>query len=400
MFRTKNTVFDQELNAGQTAPPEVTGEHAPAATPGALLKKGSLLFERTLENTPKDARTVVAFDIGERNMGVCMYDVAADRMVLLEWLDVARDPADDAESMDMIGVNVGLLVRQWTQLLDADLWLLEQQPIMPKDGGLRVRNTLIENALIMLCETRGIPYVRMNPGAIRRSVAPNLYIDGGHDNNKEQSILLCALIMRMDELVAVLVACARQHVLNAAYAKRYKGDAKQFEWDDMADAFFMVMLYLVKRREADADPIAERLPVSAHTYLRKIDTLFEMVRAGLPVHLRYATELIRYTDDGFAVVLPDSGREEPPGLRYLEQRVFPRIKQDDLDDLHAGENIVREIRKQKLDSGNMKTTYRQKKAGASRRAFQGRRATVEQAAAHLPGPRLPSGKRLVIPIKK
>jgi hypothetical protein len=395
MFRTKNTVLGIEAaDAGQTAPPAAPAE---CATPEPPLKRGTLLFERTLANIPKDARTVAAFDIGERNMGACLYDVANDRMLLLEWLDVARHPADDAESMDMIGVNVGQLVRQWPQLLEADLWLLEQQPIMPKDGGLRVRNTLIENAMIMLCEVHRIAYVRMNPGAIRRSAAPNLYVEGGHDNNKEQSILLCALIMRMDELVAVLVACARQHVFQGAYPRRYKGDGAHFEWDDMADAFFMVMLYLVLRRDADADPIAERLPVSAHTYQRKIDNLFEMARAGFPAHLRYATELIRYTDDGFMVVLPDSGREEPPGLRYLEARVFPRIKQDDLDDLHAGENIVRDIRKQKLDSGSMKTTYRQKKAGASRSAFQRKRAEVEKT---VPGPRLPSGKRLIVPAKK
>lgn len=395
MFRTKNTVLWNETQQdSQTDTPTV---------PAPLLKKGTLKYGFTLETIPTNARTVVAFDIGERNMGVCMYDVEKDRMEMLEWLDVARDPADDAEKMDMIGVCVGQLVRQWPRLLEADLWLLEQQPIMPKDGGMRLRNTLIENALIMLCEVQGIAYVRMNPGAIRRSVAPNLYVDGGHDNNKEQSILLCSLIMRMDELVAVLVACARQHVLSGAYnrcyKKTYKGDAAHFKWDDMADAFFMVMLYLVLRRDAGNDPIAERLPISSHTYTRKIDALFKMARDGFPAELRYPAELIRYIDDGFSVVLPDSGREEPPGLNYLEARVFPRIKQDELDALHVGENAMRDIRKQKLDTGVMKTTYKQKKAGASRIAFQRKRATVEQAAAAPSGPRLPSGKRLIVPTK-
>ena len=388
MIQTKNTVSEPEApQDGQTA--------APAAS-APLHKKGTLKYEFTLETIPKEARTVAAFDIGERNMGVCLFDVVGDRMLLLEWLDVARDPADSAEAMDMIGVCVGQLVRQWPRLLEAELWLLEQQPIMPDKGGLRPRNTLIENALIMLCEVHCIAYVRMNPGAIRRSIAPNLYVDGGHDNNKVQSILLCSLIMRMDELVAVLVACARQHVFNAAYKprfnKRYKGDAGQFEWDDMADAFFMVMLYLVLRREADADPIAERLPVSVQTYHRKIDNLFEIARAGFPPHLIYHTELIRYTEDGFVVVMPDTGREEPPGLRYLEEHVFPRIKQNDLDAIHEGENVMRAIRKEKLDSGVLKTSYRQKKAGASRSAFQRKRTAVEQVV----GPRLPSGKRLIV----
>lgn len=332
-----------------------------------LCKQGRAQFQVRIDELPAHARTVLTIDVGHRNLGLCVYDVRADRMLRLEWVDLARHPDAETPSGHEVAGCVVAYLQSLPERLALDLCVIEQQPIVAQNE-TRYMNLIVQGAICGMCETAGLPYLLFDPGTLKKSLCPHLFAAGEYGDNKRQVRALCSLAMRPREMLAVLVACARQRAFSVAYTKRYKGAGAEFEWDDVADAFFFALL--MRMRLAGGD-LRARLAADSDEYAARVDALFAMVRAGVPTDERYETECVEYRDESFELRLPHDGHAVAPELRYLEGRVFPRLGAGEVARILAGEELVGESRKRKMADGNFRTTYRERKRGVSRKALRG-----------------------------
>ncbi len=319
-----------------------------------------------LSRLPPGVRTALLIDVGHRNLGLCVYDVKNDALVRLEWVDLARHPEAETPNGHEVAGEVVAYLMDMPERLTLDLCVIEQQPIVAQNES-RFMNLIVQGAICGMCETAGLPYLLFDPGALKKSLCPHLFSKGEYADNKRRVRAICALTMRPRELLAVLVACARQRAFAVCFSKRYKGPGPEFEWDDIADAFFFALL--MRMRLGDEAAIERRIARTGDEYRARVETVFEVARGAIPADMRYETEFVRYLDESFEIVLPHDGTAVPPELRYLEERLFPRLGDDEIGAILRGEELAGESRKRKLQSGDFRTTYRERKRGVSRKAL-------------------------------
>ena len=332
-----------------------------------LCKQGRAKFQVRIDALPPHARTVLTIDVGHRNLGLCVYDVRDDVLLRLEWVDLARHPdAETPSGHEVAGIVVAYL-QALPERLALDLCVIEQQPILTQQE-TRYMNLVVQGAICGMCETAGLPYLLFDPGALKKSLCPHLFAKGVYADNKRQVRAICALTMRTPELLAVLVACARQRAFDVNYSKRYKGPGAEFEWDDLADAFFFALL--VRMRLRGTSDIETRIARTADEYNARMDVLWDLARGPIPEDVQYPTECVRYLPRSFEIELPLDGGAVAPELRYLEERLFPRLNDVEIARILRGEELAGESRKRKMASGDFRTTYRERKRGVSRTALQ------------------------------
>lgn len=319
-----------------------------------------------LGKMPPGVRTALLIDVGHRNLGLCIYDFQRDALVRLEWVDLARHPEASTPSGHQVAGEVVAYLMELPERLSLDLCVIEQQPIVAQNES-RFMNLIVQGAICGMCEAARLPYMLLDPGALKRSLCPTLFSKGEYADNKRRVRVICALTMRPRELLAVLVACARQRAYSVCFSKRYKGPGAEFEWDDLADAFFFALL--MHMRLGDESAIDQRIARTAEEYQARIDVVFELARGPIPADMRYETEYVKYLDESFEIILPHDGTPVPPELRYLEERVFPRLTDDEIAAILRGEELVGESRKRKLQSGDFRTKYSERKRGVSRKAL-------------------------------
>ena len=329
-----------------------------------LCQQGRAKFQVRIEDLPR-ARTVLTIDVGHRNMAICVYDVRDDALVRLEWVDLARHPDAETPSGHEVAGMVVAYLQALPERLQLDLCVIEQQPILTQNE-TRFMNLIVQGAICGMCETAGLPYLLFDPGALKKSLCPHLFSQGVYADNKRQVRAVCALTMRPLEMMAVLVACARQRAFSVNYQKRYKGPGAEFEWDDLADAFFFALL--LRMRLCGTSDLETRIARTAREYNDRVAALFEMARGAVPAECRYPTECVEYRDESFDILLPHDGRAVAPELRYLEERLFPRLGDAEIGRILRGEELAGESRKRKMADGNFRTTYRERKVGVSRKA--------------------------------
>lgn len=335
---------------------------------------GGFEFHATWDTLPPRVARFAAVDVGYRNMGLCVYNVRDDRMEMLEWIDLARHPDADNPTAHEVAGRVVNVLRHMPNFHAIDLWVVEQQPVKA-NGATQPMNLIVQGAICGMCEMAGVPYLLFDPGALKKSLCPHLFTDGTYKNNKEEARTACALTMRPREMLAVVVNCARQHTFSRVFKKRYKGPAEQFEFDDIADAWLIAMIVCVRLQKRNV--FLERMPESAAEYEQRIDDLFAMLRAPIPADMQYATECVSYEKHPFEVLLPHDGTAVPADIAYLRPRLFMPMSDEKIARLRSGEAIVEDARKRKLDDGDFRTKYRERKRGVSRTEMLAKKTDTE-----------------------
>lgn len=317
-------------------------------------------------NFPESVRTVVAIDIGIRNFGLCLYNVRERRTVMLEWGDLAPDPAEESPGPHNVSAAVDRYfgADRMRPLWDADLWVLEEQPAMIAGAGRAVEsrymNIAMETALTTLCEARRVPYLLCNPAVVKHSMLPHVFTQGVYDDNKDMAKLFAAAAMGIPERVAVILAAGRQHRCAGAGAKRYKGPGAQFEWDDVADAFIYALLAAMAT--GDAEAISSRLCADAAEYARRNECALSAVEAGFAAVGGAGWPVlpgVAYDAQGRPVVRV-GGEDVRFDMAYLRARLFPAATDEALASIAKGEAVIMETRAARMATGKMRATPRQR----------------------------------------
>ena len=328
---------------------------------------GGFGFQTQWENIPNNVRRIVTVDVGYRNLGLCMYNVEKDEMEMLEWIDVARHPDSKTPTNHDVAGRIVSILKGLPNFNQIDLWVVEQQPVKANKS-TQPMNLIVEGAIQGMCEMAGVSYLLFDPMAIKQSLCPHIFAEGNYDDNKEQARQLCGLLMRPREMMAIVIACARQHVFAQNYTKRYK-----LEFDDMADAFIMAMLVCVRLQKRNV--FRERMPATASEYDEKINNFFDQLRAPVPIDIQYSAECIDYEKYPFEVRLPHNGDARPANIAHLRRKLFVEVSDDQIQHLLRGEDTVEESRMRKMTDGNFKSTNKERKRGVSRTHQQFLRAS-------------------------
>jgi hypothetical protein len=222
---------------------------------------------------PSTARTVLAIDIGPRNLGLMDVRIRPHKQLRrFLWADLFRAPGTTYGKASEVRGAMTQFVRERPDWFSADLWIIEEQPALQAD------NVAVQNALETCAEFLGKTVLLINPNTLKTVLLPGAFGTTGHDPNKMQSMKMLRPLVRAEEVVAVKAAVMRQEAYARHYRKgqekagvqyrRYKSGrlgAETHRWDDMADVLVFMTLALSVLDDTDyfATPFAYDLPPQA-----------------------------------------------------------------------------------------------------------------------------------------
>ena len=253
-------------------PPRRKGGSVKVRRRAVYIRKGQSPWNVYIK-IPATAQTVLAIDIGSRNLGLMDVRIRPQKQLRrFLWVDMFRDPEKTYGKASELRGAVTQFVRTHPDWFSADLWVVEEQPAIQAD------NVAVQHALQTCAEFLGKTVLLINPNTLKTVLLPSAFGATGHDPNKMQSMKLLRPLVRTEEVVAVKAAVLRQE----AYARHYRKGQQKFgvpyrryksgtlgseahRWDDMADVLVFVTLLLSVLDDTDyfEKPFAYDLPPEA-----------------------------------------------------------------------------------------------------------------------------------------
>lgn len=215
------------------------------------IRKGESPWDRYIK-IPPAAKTVLAIDIGSRNLGLINVQIRPKTQLRsFLWIDLFRDPESTYGKASELRGAMTKFVREHPNWFSADLWVIEEQPAIQAD------NVAVQHALQTCADFLGKTVLLINPNTLKTVLLPGAFSATGHDPNKMQSMSLMRPLLLPEEILAIKAAVLRQEAYATHYRKgqdkvgipyrRYKSGKLGDEthcWDDMADVLVFCRLVL------------------------------------------------------------------------------------------------------------------------------------------------------------